>query len=90
MRIQYAAPSPTTFIVYVGSSLEDSNVSPITWHWKLQTVTLLATTTTRVLTLRFPRKEDYANTCAWRIVANGPLVITGYCGFTAKNALESS
>lgn len=90
LRIQYAASSPTTFIVYAGTSINESNVSPITWQWKVQTVTIIAASQSKVLTLRFPRKMDYMPTCAWQIVATGPLVVTGYCGFTAKNALESS
>lgn len=88
--LQYCSSVPVSFIVYSGVSNDDNSVVPINWAWKLQTTTLLSSTTIRTLTLRFPRKEDYQNSACWRIVATGPLFIVGSVGFTAKNALETS
>lgn len=90
IRLQFVASAPTTFIVRGGSSTDGADVVPIDWIWQVTSKTILAGVAVKTLTLRYPRRADYTSSAAWRIIASGPLTITGECSFTARNDLETS
>lgn len=90
ISLQYASSKPTTFIVEAGTSFDLSNVVPISWIWKQKTSVLLASTTVRTLKLKYPKNQDYDNTAGFRVTSSGPMTISGFCTFTAKNSLEDT
>lgn len=90
IRLQFCSSVPTTFVIQGGTSTDGSDVLPINWIMRCTSNVLLSSTTVRNVSLRFPKYEDFDVSACWRIISTGPLTITGICGFSAKNGLETS